>query len=87
MTKLIFLDKQLPRADRNKMDAPLQQSEMWDAVRLSNRDKSPGLDGLPVEFYEAFWAVLATPFHTFANDMFINGVMFINFTCKRRTSR
>ena len=54
------IDRKLPRMDRDKM---------WDAVRLSNKDKSPGLDGLPAEFYEAFLAVLATPFHALANDV------------------
>ena len=39
--------------------------QMWDAVRLSNKDKFPGLDGLPAEFYEAFSAVLATAFHAY----------------------
>lgn len=68
------IDRKLPDADRSKMDAPINQKELWDAVKQSNRDKSPGLDGLPIEFYSAFWGVLAKPFLDVANDWYLNGI-------------
>ena len=43
------------------MDNDLTESEIWDAINSSKINKSPGSDGLPVEFYKTFWYSIKTP--------------------------
>lgn len=40
------------------LGAPLSLEELSVALRKSPRGRAPGADGLPVEFYEAFWDIL-----------------------------
>lgn len=45
--------------DREMLNAPLQLSEIKEAIQLMNNGKSPGPDGYPVEFYKKFSDQLA----------------------------
>ena len=38
-------------------------------------NKSPGLDGLPTEFYQCFWNELSPLFHEMIKEIFQNGEM------------
>ncbi|GBG75905.1 hypothetical protein CBR_g21147 [Chara braunii] len=40
---------------RDNLDQPITLEELWEAVKSMARGKSPGSEGLPVEFYEALW--------------------------------
>lgn len=42
-------------------DKPITMQEMTQALNDLNSDKTPGSDGLTVEFYKHFWTVLSTP--------------------------
>ena len=44
-------------AKRN-LDAPLTVEELKNAVFQMTKGKSPGLDGIPVEFYQEFWETI-----------------------------
>ncbi|CAM5134109.1 unnamed protein product [Eretmochelys imbricata] len=44
--------------DRDRLELPLTLAELSEALRCMPTDKSPGMDGLTVEFYRAFWDVL-----------------------------
>ncbi|GBG67698.1 hypothetical protein CBR_g826 [Chara braunii] len=37
------------------LDRPITLEELWEAIKSMAHGKSPGSDGLPVEFYEAIW--------------------------------
>ena len=62
--------KRLPRDQMMSMEAPISDGELENALRHANRDRSPGLDGLPVEFYDGFWGHLKESFRELANDVF-----------------
>uniref|UniRef100_A0A8C8VQG0 Reverse transcriptase n=1 Tax=Pelusios castaneus TaxID=367368 RepID=A0A8C8VQG0_9SAUR len=44
--------------NRDRLELPLTLAEFSEALRLMPTNKSPGMDGLTVEFYCAFWDVL-----------------------------
>lgn len=62
--------KRLPRDQMLSMEAPITDKELELALRHANRDRSPGLDGLPAEFYDTFWGHLKASFKDLANNIF-----------------
>lgn len=48
----------LSEDDRRALAAPLTKEEVVEAVKKGPRNKSPGQDGLPAEFYRAAWEVI-----------------------------
>ncbi|CAM4654033.1 unnamed protein product [Caretta caretta] len=44
--------------DRDRLELPLTLAEFSEALRRMPTNKSPGMDGLTVEFYRAFWDIL-----------------------------
>ena len=50
----------LSEAESSSCEGHLTLAEVSDALRLSNRNKSPGADGLTVEFYAHFWDKLGS---------------------------
>ena len=57
-----FLDKtnakKLSNDQREVLDKKLTRSELYQALKTFQRNKTPGNDGLTVEFYLAFWPLL-----------------------------
>uniref|UniRef100_UPI00358EE8F5 receptor-type tyrosine-protein phosphatase gamma-like n=1 Tax=Myxine glutinosa TaxID=7769 RepID=UPI00358EE8F5 len=43
---------------RTDLESPLTLEELYVALKSLDRGKSPGLDGLPVEFFEKFWDLI-----------------------------
>ena len=52
---LTFVTRRLSAADREVCEGALLLEEATEALKLSNRNKTPGPDGLSVEFYLKFW--------------------------------
>ena len=50
--------RRLSDAERESREGLLSLNEASEALRLSNRNKTPGSDGLTVEFYSVFWSLL-----------------------------
>ena len=46
--------------DQQVCDSLLTKTECEEALKSMNADKTPGTDGLPVEFYKAFWDDIST---------------------------
>ncbi|CAM5163230.1 unnamed protein product [Eretmochelys imbricata] len=44
--------------DRDRLELPLILAKFSEALRRMPTNKSPGMDGLTVEFYRAFWDIL-----------------------------
>ena len=47
-------------------------NEASEALRLSNRNKTPGSDGLTVEFYSAFWSLLGPLLFDMFNESLVH---------------
>lgn len=48
--------------DRDELIKPLSKKEVFHALKLMSCGKSPGLEGLVVDFYVFYWMLLVIPF-------------------------
>ena len=49
--------------ENESCDKDISIEEITIALKSMNKNKSPGIDGLTVEFFTQFWDILKTPFH------------------------
>ena len=54
------------------LDAPMTLAELETAVKSMNKDKSPGINGLPAEFFQRFWPLFKNRYLQFVNHAFCN---------------
>ena len=55
---LNFIDRQLSNDECLLLEVPITINEIFNAIKKMNINKSPGLDGLPIEFYIKFWEII-----------------------------
>ena len=55
------------------MTQPITIEELWKAVSQGKHHKTPGIDGISLEFYEVQWDVIRTELLKIVNNMFTNG--------------
>ena len=67
------LDKSLASEDQAKCEGLLTLSECSEALSQMSTGKSPGADGLPVEFYQHFWSLLGQDLIDVLNFSFTHG--------------
>ena len=72
---LNLIDRQLTEEERNSCEGPLSESECFAALRAMSPGKTPGTDGLPKEFYAAYWDLLKSDFVEMANSCLEIGQM------------
>ncbi|CAM5113272.1 unnamed protein product [Natator depressus] len=61
--------------DRDRLELPLTLAEFSEALRRMPTNKSPGMDGLTVEFYRAFWDILGPDLVTVWAESLQGGVL------------
>lgn len=64
---------QLREEEKEHISGLLTAQEVTTAVKEMKTGKSPGLDGLTLEFYREFWAILKQDFLEMANEGFTRG--------------
>ena len=69
------ITRKLPNHNRYIMDSPLTDEELFQAIHLFKKNRSPGIDGLPIEFYDTFWHLLSKVFNKLANNIFTYGLL------------
>ncbi|CAM4567321.1 unnamed protein product [Caretta caretta] len=70
--------EQLPMVsvgDRDRLELSLTLAEFSEALRRMPTNKSPGMDGLTVEFYRAFWDILGQDLATVWAESLQGGVL------------
>ena len=68
------IDRKLPANMKSKMDSKITKKELTFAKDQFHNNKSPGIDGLPIEFYVTFWHLLSDVFFRLANDIYSHGL-------------
>ena len=63
----------LTASERDKLDAPVTEEELKKATFAMMRDKSPGIDGIPIEFYQEFWEDVKGIFIPYIQYVIIHG--------------
>ncbi|CAM2096860.1 unnamed protein product [Caretta caretta] len=68
-------------SDQDWLELPLTLAEFSEALRRMPTNKSPGMDGLTVEFYRVFWDVLSPDLVTVWAESLQSGVLPLS--CRR----
>ena len=68
--KLSFEDSEI-------LDIPLEASEILNALKSTQNNKSPGIDGLPADFYKVFWTDIKDHIMEAFKAAFSNGLLSI----------
>lgn len=77
-TAVAELLEDLPRlspADKKALDSTIALQELTTAVNSLASGKSPGLDGLPAEFFKHFWILLGDDLLDVFNECFTSGAL------------
>lgn len=56
---LSFLQNELSDNDREKLCAPISSDELFRTLKPMDPNKTPGWDGLPIEFYQKNWELIS----------------------------
>ena len=64
--------------DKNKLQQPITQKEMLTALKGMQNEKSPGIDGLPTEFYKFFWKDIKDYLYKSYKASFDKGILSIS---------
>lgn len=66
--------------DRDRLDRVFTKDELYATLSSMQNGKSPGLYGLPCEFYKSLWDAIGEDFCSMASEVFASGCLseFIN---------
>ncbi|KAL6462991.1 hypothetical protein MHYP_G00294130 [Metynnis hypsauchen] len=64
-----------------ELEQPLDEQELHAALQSMEGGTAPGIDGLPVEFYKAFWAEIGADWLAGLNETLVEGSLPLS--CKR----
>ena len=53
-----FVEKKLDENDCKILESNVNDKEIYEAIMDMKHNKSPGIDGLPIEFYCKFWSII-----------------------------
>jgi hypothetical protein len=65
----------LNKAECRSCEGPMLQEECFKALKNMSHNKSPGLDGIPAEFYLHFWSILGEDFTAMINECYDLGCL------------
>ncbi|CAM2106593.1 unnamed protein product [Caretta caretta] len=71
--------------DRDRLELPLTLAEFSEALCRMPTNKSPGMDGLTVEFYRAFWDILGPDLATVWAESLQGGILPLSCRPAART--
>ena len=63
------IKKKISAAHKTMLDTPITKEEVRQAVKEMNINKSPGLDGIPAEFYQTYWHILENKYHAYLTQV------------------
>jgi hypothetical protein len=70
-----YVNTQLSDSDRAFCESPFTDVELFNALKKLPKGKVPGIDGLPVEFFTAFWEDLKASFSALVQSSFNSQIL------------
>ena len=64
-----------------EINTPITEDELLETIKSSSKNKAPGSDGLPVEFYCTFWDNIKYHMMNYLMESFTNGILPL--TCRQ----
>ena len=68
---LQYVNTKLDEQAKQNLDLPITQGELLSTIQNTDTNKSPGIDGLPIEFYQTFWEELKTELEQISNLIYM----------------
>lgn len=56
------------------LTAPFFEQEVWDAIKGMNPSSAPGLDGLPVKFFQTFWNMIKPEVMAIFDEFYVGSI-------------
>ena len=69
------LDKNLTPDEASLCEGPIYEEECLNALNTMKKEKTPGCDGLPAEFYQTFWSILGGDLVQVFNSCYNSGTL------------
>ena len=60
----------VPTNIREQQETQITMEDLQEAIKGMNNNKTPGQDGLPIDFYKVFWEQLKTPFFQMVQQVY-----------------
>ena len=60
----------VPKEIQEEQEKQITLEELQSAIKGMNNNKTPGQDGIPVDFYKVFWTILKLPFYRMLEQVF-----------------
>ena len=73
---LQFLDNKISDEEREVLEKEILESEIFQAIKDLNSKKSPGIDGIPNEFYLKYWEIIKSEVSQVISNI-INGTVLL----------
>ena len=61
-----------PQLYKDRLEQPITSDEVHRAIKAGAKKKTPGIDGMCLEFYVAHWTLIGTDLTQVLNDMFLH---------------
>ena len=78
----LFLDNlnipKLSETDKNSCEGKISVSECHKLLDSFQNNKTPGNDGISIEFHKEFWSLISDPFINSINECFEKGEMSVS---------
>ena len=65
----------VPEDIRNNQETQISSQDLEQAIKKLNNNKTPGEDGIPVDFYKVFWKQLKEPFTAMVDYTYHHGAL------------
>ena len=68
---LRHINTPLTEQDKQNLEQPITKDELKTTIQNTDTNKSPGIDGIPVEFYQTCWPILQNELEEISNLIYI----------------
>ena len=65
----------VPSGIKEQQEVQLTLGNLAEAVKDMNNNKTPGSDGIPVDFYKVFWRILREPLYNMMVEVYSEGIL------------
>ena len=74
---LNYITDKLSNNDKEILGSDITDEEIYNAVKSLSTNKAPGIDGIPIEFYQKFWKIIKNEVTQIIKNI-ITGTLLLN---------
>ena len=71
------MNNKISDAEKETLETNVTENEIYTAVINLSTNKAPGIDGIPIEFYQKYWNIIKNEFVQIIKNI-TNGTLLIN---------